>query len=287
LGGVLLELEQYDQAAAVLSRLNTEFPDSEAAQEAMFALGRAQWEQGDQAKAAESFGKLLQKPDGVTPANLAYVSERMLDKGDPAVSLAASRELIARGEKAKDAEGARVRARSREPALFRAGQAGLALKTYDEALKYFTTLVTEYPRTGFFFEAKFGLAQARGKLTPPDIAGAIADLGEVVQFTQDPVQANRALCLVGEALAGQGDQRSLQQAVARFQQVVLLADPKVEGNRPWIEMAVVESAKAFARLGNTSERDAMVTLYRERFPQGSRTQELQALPAPGTGPATP
>lgn len=278
LGAVFLELEQYDKAAAALNRLATEFPDSEATQEALFSLGRAQLEQGNQAKASESFGKLLKKPESVTPANLAFISERMLDKGDPAVSLAASRELIARSEKGKDAESERLRAKAREPALFRAGQACLRLKTYDQALNYLNTLLTENPRTGFFFDAKFALAEARRNLTPPDMNGVMADLGEIIQFSQDPVQANRALCLVGDGLAAAGDPRSLQQAVARYQQVALLADPKVEANRPWLEMAIVESAKLFARLGQAKERDEMVTLYRDRFPTGTRAAELQNLP---------
>jgi TolA-binding protein len=279
LGAIFLELQQYDLAAATLNRLATEFPDSEATQEALFSLGRAQCEQGTDAKAAETFGKVLQKPAAVTPANLAFISERMLAKGDPAVSLAASRELIARSEKSKDAEGERLRAKAREPSLFRAGQASLQLKRYDDALKFLSTLLAESPRTGFFFDVCFGLAEARRNLTPPDLNGAMADLGQIIQYSEDPVQSNRALCLVGEALMSQGDQRSIQQAVARFQQVALLADPKIEANRPWLEMAIAESAKAFARLGQTKERDEMVTLYRARFPKGKRAAELDRLPA--------
>lgn len=291
LGAVFLELEQYDKAAASLNRLATEFPDSDATQDALFSLGRAQLEQGNHAKAAESFAKLLKKPAAVNPANLAYISERMLGAGDPGVSLAASRELIARSDKAQDAESERLRSKAREPALYRAGLASLQLKAYDQAQNYLNTLLTENPRTGFFFEAKFGLAETRRNLTPPDLNGAMADLGEIIQFSQDPVQSNRALCLVGDALAAAGEARSLQQAVARYQQVVLLADPKVEGNRPWLEMAIVESAKLFARLGQAKERDEMVALYRGRFPKGTRAAELQNLPAGGAatppGPATP
>lgn len=279
LGAILLELQQYDKAAATLARLASEFPESEATQEALFSLGRAHCEQGDYAKAAEVFGKLLVKPAAVTAPALAFVSERMLEKGDPAVSLAASQELIGRSATAGDAESEKVRAKAREPSLFRAGQACLQLKRYDEAQKAFSTLLAENPRTGFFFDACFGLAQARRNQTPPDLNGAIDDLGQVIQFSTDPVQSNRALCLVGEALAAGTDQRSVQQAVARFQQVVLLADPKIEANRPWLEMAMVESAKAFARLGQTKERDEMVALCRERFPQGPRLAELDRLPA--------
>ena len=279
LGAIFLELQQYDKASATLNRLATEFPDSEATQEALFSLGRAQCEQGNYAKAAETFGKVLQKPAAVTPANLAFISDRMLEKGTPALALAASRELIARSEKGKDAESEKIRAKAREPSLFRAGQACLQLKRYDEAVKFLSTLIAESPSTGFFFDACFGLAEARRNLTPPDLNGAMADLGQIIQFTQDPAQSNRAICLVGEALAAGSDQRSVQQAVARFQQVALLADPKIEANRPWLEMAIVESAKAFARLGQTKDRDEMVALYRERFPKGKRSTELSSLPA--------
>jgi len=92
------------------------------------------------------------------------------------------------------------------------------------------------------------------------------------------VQSNHALCWVGEALAAMGDPRSLQQAVARYQQVVLLADPTLEANQPWLEMAIAESAVIFNRLGQSKDRDAMLALYRERFPNGSRAAELQKLP---------
>jgi outer membrane protein assembly factor BamD (BamD/ComL family) len=282
LGAIYLELQQYDKAAATLNRLATEFPDSEATQEALFSLGRAQCEQGDNARAAETFGKVLQKPAALSPANLTFVSERLLEKGAPAVSLAASRELIARSEQGKDGESEKLRVKAREPSLFRAGQACLQLKRYDEALKFLSTLIAESPRTGYFFDACFGLAEARRNLTPPDLNGAMADLGQIIQFSEDPVQSNRALCLVGEALAAGPDERGVQQAVARFQQVILLADPRIEANLPWLEMAMVESAKALARLGQTKERDEMVALYRNRFPQGKRLAELESLPAAPT-----
>ncbi|NLF16484.1 MAG: tetratricopeptide repeat protein [Lentisphaerae bacterium] len=278
LGAIFLELEAYDQASAVLNRLAREFPDSEATQEALFGLGRAQWEQGQTSEAAQSFAKLLEKPAAIHPGNLAFISERLLDQGDPAVSLAASRELLARTEAPKDPEAQRLRERAREAALFRAGQACLRLKAYDDARRWFTTLLTESPRTGFFFDAKFGLAQARRQQTPPDLNGALAELAEIIQFSEDPVQSNHALCWVGEALAAMGDPRSLQQAVARYQQVVLLADPTLEANQPWLEMAIAESAVIFNRLGQSKDRDAMLALYRERFPNGSRAAELQKLP---------
>lgn len=282
LGAIFLELEQYDQASAVLNRLARDFPDSEATQEALFGLGRAQWEQGQTGEAAQSFAKLLEKPAAIHPGNLAFISERLLDQGDPAVSLAASRELLARTEAPRNPDAQRLRDRAREAALFRAGQASLRLKAYDEARRWFTSLLTESPRTGFFFDAKFGLAQARRQQTPPDLEGALAELDEILQFSEDPVQSNQALCWVGEALAAMGDPRSQQQAVARYQQVVLLADPALEANQPWLEMAIAESALLFDRLGQGQERDAMVALYRERFPNGPRAAELQKLPR-GTG----
>ncbi|MBN2451455.1 MAG: tetratricopeptide repeat protein [Lentisphaeria bacterium] len=278
LGTIYLELERYEQAESTLDRLAKEFPNSPATQEALFHLGRAQCEQGNHAEAASSFAKLLREPGAVNPANLGYISERMLDAGHADVSLAASRELIQRSADGTRPDSQLLRDRIRAASLFRAGTASLELKQWDDARQAFTTLLEENPRTGFFFDAKFGLAEAKRRATPPDVPGAMADLGEIIQYTEDPVDANRALCQVGAMLVDDGDDRSLRQAVARFQQVVLLADPKVPENLPWIEIAIVESAKSFARLGQDKEREEMIALYRERCPNGKRLAELQNLP---------
>lgn len=274
LGAVYLDLQQYDRAAGILDRLDREFAGTEAAREALFSLGRARWEQGKYDEAAETFRKLLREPAALSVPSLAFISERLLEHGDAAVSLAASRELLAR-----TAPAAGGPPRVREQALFRAGQACLALKACEDALEHFSSLLAEFPRTGYFFDARFGMAEARRCKTPPDPAGALADLGEVIRFAQDQAQTNRALCLTGETLLDQGDPRSTQQAAARFQQVVLLADPVVPGNAPWLERAIAGSARAFHRLGQTADRDAMTALYRQRFPDGPSRPELDALAA--------
>jgi len=135
---------------------------------------------------------------------------------------------------------------------------------------------------------KFRMSECRRKATPPDFDGAMHDLLEILQYADKPAIANRALCAVGRILAEKGTQKDLQLAVARFQQVVMLADPEAEDQKPWIEEAIYQSARGFARLGETEERDRMVRKYRDDFPSGRFKEEIGALPeAEFTPPQAP
>jgi len=64
----------------------------------------------------------------------------------------------------------------------------------------------------------------------------------------------------------------------------MLADPTVEGNRPWIELAVFESAKLFARLGDEEQRRKMVTTYKKEFPNGKYAKEIGEIGAATSAP---
>jgi len=203
------------------------------------------------------------------------------------VSLKAGRELLRRSEDSAHEDYEKLRDRSREPALFRAGEACLALEQYEDALKYFDKLLGENENSGHFFEAKFRMSDCRRKVTPPDLDAAMHDLLEILQYADKRVVTNRALCAVGRILDQKGTQKDLRLAVARFQQVVMLADPELEENKPWIEEAVYQSARCFARLGENEGRDKMVRRYREEFPAGRFKKEIGSLPAAEFTPALP
>ena len=274
LGTIYLELNQVDQAVATLARLARQYPDAPATREAMFNLGRAQCEQNNLKEATKTFAKLLENPKNIPAPNLRYIAEHLLTDDGAEISLRASQELLRRSADAAAADHATLTALGREPSLYRAGLANMRLHRYDEALKNFATLLSENPHTGYFFDLKFAMAEARRKMTPPDVDGAVADLTDIVRYSEDPVEINKALCLAGEALLAAGDDRSRRQALARFQQVVLLADPTNESNRPWIEKALVESAKGFAALGQADMCEKMMARYRKEFPRGKAMKEL-------------
>jgi TolA-binding protein len=278
LGTIYIELEEFDKASSILKRLATEYPDSPASKLALFNLGRAQAEEGKDAEAKASFEDLLVDPANVSSPNLSYISETMLETGHPNVSLNASRELLNRSEDQKHPDYETLRERSREPTLFRAGTAALRTEQYEDALTYFKKLLDEHPNTGYFFDATFGMAEARIHLTPPDNRGALADLAQILQYADRPELTNRALCMTGDIMLRSSEEKDVRQGVARLQQVVMLADPELPANRPWIERAIAKSAAAFARLGENEKRDDMLGRYRREFPDGSYADELKALP---------
>lgn len=284
LGTIYLELEEFDKAAATLKTLAATYPDSAAAKLALFNLGRAQAEDGKLKEAADTFAGLLAKAPDVPSPNLIYISERLMEAGFPAVALQACEEIIRRSGSPENPEYEALRERARENALFRAGRAARLTGKVDDALKYFGMLLKENPNSGYFYEAKFEMALAERSKQPPDLDGAVRDLSEILQYSNDQVISNRALARLGETLAMGVDKEDAEKAAARLQQVVMLADLSEPGNRPWVELAVAESAKVFARLGDEVQLNRMVAMYRKEFPDGSYAKELNALSA-GRPPA--
>ena len=279
LGTIYLEFEDFAKAADVLTKLSTQYPQSNAGKEALFNLGRAQFEIGKYEEAEGVFTRLMQHKDEILSPNLSYISETMLEAGRPKVSLAASTELLARSSDPKHADYEILRERSREHAFFRGGEAAYQLGDYPRALELFAELLQERANSAYFYEAKFRMGMAMRQQDPADLDGAIRSFSEVLQYADDPPMANRALCLLAETLVMSGGEEELRLGLARFQQVVMLADPATEGNKPSIETAVYESAKAFARLGDAGKRDEMVKLYRQSFPKGRYSQDITKLPA--------
>ena len=278
LGTVYLEFGEFDKAADVLNRLADGFPDSKAGREALFNLGRAQCELGRYGEAAQAFERLLKRPQDVRSRNLSYVSAKMLEAEYPRLCLAASREILKRSEDAGGDEYEALRQAPREHALFRAGEASFELNELDESLEFFRRLLDEKSNSAYFFQAKLKMGLGKRKKTPPDYNGAMRDFSEILQHAQEAALSNQTLCRLGETLAMTGERESLTLAAARFQQVVLLADPDLPENQPWIELATYESARCFARLGNVGERDKAVSRYRTLYPQGKYAEALNALP---------
>jgi len=279
LGTIHLEFGEFGHAAKILSELSSKFPDSNAGKQALFNLGRAQCEIEKFEEAAGSFIKLLKDAEELTSPNLSYVSEKMLDAGYPKPSLGASKELLRRSEDEKHPDYDLIRERAREPALFRAGVAAYQIEDYDNCLVFFQKLLEEKENTAYYFLAKFRMGMARRKTTPADYEGAIGDFSEVSLYATDPVMRNEAVCRIGETYMMQGGKDTVMLGVARFQQIVMLADASIPENQPWIEMAIYESAKGFARLGDAQNKDKMVAKYRDLYPSGKYRQDIANLPA--------
>lgn len=276
LGTVYMELGDNDKASAILSRLAKDFPDSNASKMALFNLGRAQMEAGQKDEAAKSFRSLIANAANASVVNLSYVADASLNAGVPDVALSACEEILKRG-RSQHAEAGLVRGAIKDRAYMRAAEAALQLKKDQQALEYLQKLLQENPRTGFFFDAKFLLAEAKTKVTPPDLDGAAYDLQEILQYADSPTVSNKALTRLAAVLLRYGDETHKKQALARYQQVVMLADADNPEIRDYLEQAIVGSARLFAESGDKERLEDMIARYKEHFAGGQYTAELARL----------
>ena len=277
LGSIHLAFDEFQEATRVLTRLADQYPDSKAGRNALFNLGRAQYEVGNTDAAAGTFKRMLSQAREQPGANLSFVAGRMLEAGQAKTALQASLVLLNRSENAERDDYEQVRENFRELALYRAGSAARQLGRYDRAVTFLEKLVQEYPNTGYFFDAKLELGQSRVALSPPDLEGALQDLSEIVLYAEDPVLTNLALVKQGNVYMEMGGEKNLRSAAARYQQVVRLADPDQEANKQHIEEALYKSAVVFKRLGKIEEHREMVGQYLDVFPEGNYVNAVRDL----------
>lgn len=272
----LFDLNENQKAAEILQKLATDHPDSAPAKNAFFMLGRAQAENGNPAEAAKSFEKLLAQPESVPLANLIYIADIGLKADAPQVTLLANREILARAANPKHPDHKSITRGYQDRALFTSGQAAFIMKKFDDCIRSLEKLLENNPRTGYFFDVKFLLAESRLQQRPPDLAALEKDVGDILMFAENPLQRTRASCLYADALAQGGDSSRRQAALTNYQ-LVLLADPAVPENREYIERALYGSAKLFAEGQETQQARAMVSRYRELFSGGKHLAELNRL----------
>ncbi len=287
LGTIYVELNQYRKASETFTTLARKYPDSKAARKAFFDLGRAECELGHWDKAEAAFQKLLKQPEKQPLAVLLYISGKMFEAGRPKTSLAAAREILRRSSTPPGSQAAAPYVR--ENALFRAGEDCFLLKQYAQALKFYATLLKERPDTAYYFTVKLHSGLARRKIRPPDYKAALNDFGEIVLYAKDPALVNHALCEMGATYEKMGGPANLRLALARYQQVAMLADPKITANRPWIERALYRSAVLAKRLGDPVAAQKAAARCLHDFPAGPHAGKLRALagPAPGPTPQKP
>jgi len=291
LGSIHLELGNSEKAQAYLRELTERYPESDAAKQAFFDLAQAACRNEKYEEAAKTFKQILEAgANDLASVNVAYATEQMINNGQPGVALEYCKILLSRCEDDSRNDYELLRERVYQPSLVRAGEACLQLKDYPKAVEYLEKLLETNPNTAYFFDVKFMLGTAKRNLDPPDYNAARLEFNEVSMFAPDQVLANKAIMEIGHTYLAEDTKESVRMAAARFQQIVVLADPKIEGNVPLIEEAVYWSAYCFALLGMDAHRDKMVELYKTKYPNGKYRKEINSLPkakfaAPAAAPA--
>jgi tetratricopeptide (TPR) repeat protein len=172
----------------------------------------------------------------------------------------------------------------RERSLYGWGRAAYETGQYDVAVAKMGELLSAYPLSGLFFEAKFTLGRAHreaGRLEE-----AVEALRDVFQRAKTPLDGNTAnmeLARVQKkiaeraATAGRTDESrdQLQAAVASYQRVALFGDPADPIVRPLVEESLLESIRIFPEIGLYPEGLAACDQYLLVFPDGKEVSAVR------------
>ena len=277
MGTIYLERNDSVKASAILDQLTKDFPNSNAAKNALFIQGQALTEAGQFAKGIKCFQKIQPHFNEVPYGNLVYISDQCLKQNAPEVVISANTEILRRAMHPEHDDYKKITKHAKEKAQFLLALAFQSTKNYTNAIKQAENLLKDNPHTGYFFDAKFLLADVRTHTTPPDWGNAENDIGDILQFTNSSILKNKANCMMGDVMLNSGIPEKRAGALACYQIVAILADPAIPENRPWIEHAIVKSARIYADDKNTEKLQKMADLYNKFFSGGKHRAELQKL----------
>ena len=259
-GAILLETGKFTEAAAVFDELAVTYPNTDEGKSALFSLARSAVEvkQYDQAKAA--FGKMMAQADKFAPEYFLAMGRIFAEAKLPGEAALAYEQAM------KPAGNGPVE----ELALFGLAQANLTTKAYAAAVQHLTALLKKYPATGFFFDAKFALAEAAREAGQYEVASTA--LGDVLRQATKPVQRIRANFETGKLQVKKGEKSA---ALGSFQLVAQLEDPKNLELAPWIEQAIMESVHLAMELQRYDAVFQNCDLYEQYFRDGKNRDEIR------------
>ncbi len=260
LGAIYFERGRAAEAAQTFEALSERFPDSEAGQNARFAMIRSLIDIRQIEKAKEVFDEMLEDADRYSPGQFVRVGRLMLDRGE----FAASEKAFLR-VRAVTEERALL-----EPALFGLGAAQIELKKYADAVASLQDMIRRYPNSGRFFDARFLLGRA---LSEQDkYAEAIQSMHDVFSRASDAVLINRASLELAQ-LQLRGGQANA--ALASFQRIVLLGDPEHPDVRPMYEKALLGSIRLYRDVKDWGAVIENSDRYMRNFTMGAEAEQVR------------
>lgn len=270
-GTVLLELKRFDEATQTFNELSEKYPQSPEGKNALFSLARAAMEikQFDQGVAA--FRKMMATPDQYAADEYVRLGQMMGDAGYAKEAIEAFNQAQGKIMKLPEAEQANSRPLI-ERSLFGIAQAYYKAGQFIEAIQAVNELLTRYPQSGLFYEAKF--LQGEAFRDNNQLADAVTALSDVFRFASDPALINRANRTLADIQTKNGD---LMDALATWQRMALLSDRTKAENLPMIEEALARSVELATQLERHKEVIESADDYMELFPQGPNIETIRRL----------
>jgi tetratricopeptide (TPR) repeat protein len=270
MGTVQLELQLFDDATATFDELARKYPNSEEGKNALFSLARAAMEIGEFDQGVAAFNRMMSESARFQPEEFIRLGIMMGDAGYAREAISAFSEVQKKVQALPAAEQEAKRPLI-ERALFGGAQAYYKAERYEEAIQTAQELLTRYPQSGLFYEAKFIECEAYRDLGRNQ--EAVTALNDVINFATDSALINRATVTLAGIQRNHGE---LTEALASYQRLALLADRNDPANLPLIESAFLASVEIAAELQRYQDVIANADDYAELFPQGQHIETIRA-----------
>lgn len=273
IGQVYLQADKFDEASKVFQELAQKYPNTAEGKNALIALVQSALEikRIDQAKKAF---EQMTKSSAVSVNQYAQMGQLWLDNGAFAEAAQAYGNVVG---KTQDRN-------LLQPALFGLGKAHFEAKKYAESAKALSDLLTNYPRTPYFFDAQLLLSASSRETGKFD--DALSALGEIMnQPVSSPPQKMQAQY---EIMKLQEKQGKKSEALASSLRVVGLAGLSNEKNAAllgWIEKMAVDGVRIGSELQRYADVIELCDQYMKLLPKGGNLEAIRRAKADAVGKA--
>jgi outer membrane protein assembly factor BamD (BamD/ComL family) len=270
-GTVLLELKRFDEATKTFDELAAKYPNSAEGKNALYSLARAAMEIKQYDQGVSAFQRMMDQAQVYDADEFVRLGQMMGDAGYSKEAIKAFAEAQNKVSQ-MPAEKQETMRPVLERSLFGIAQAYFSAKQYNEAIQAVDELLTKYPKTGLFYDAKF--LQGQAYRDAGQLANAVTALSDVFRYASDSALINRATLTLAEVQAQNGD---LIDALASYQRIALLTDRNNLEYRPAIEAALMKSIELGTQLSRYKEVIENCDEYIKLFPQGSNIEQVRKM----------
>jgi len=258
-----LQLALKDPGAnETFARLARDYPDTDEGKSAQYARINGALELGLFDQAREALDSMLANSGSYSVEEFARVGQAMLDKEQWEAAQKAFSQVVGKTED-------RVWL---ERALYGIGAAQYEMGDAAAAVTSLNDLMTRWPNSGLFYQAKFMLARANLQLE--DLVAAKIALNDIFKYAKEKELMNDASLLYAEVLRKEGDQIG---ALAAYKRLEFFgsSNMKTEKERKQIETAILGAIDVATEMGKPAEVLESCDTFLRLYPTSPKIGEIR------------
>ena len=258
-----LQMALKDPAAnQTFERLARDFPNTDEGKNAQYARINGALELGQFDQAREALSAMLSSPASYSVEEFVRVGQAMLDNQQWRESIQAFSQLIGKTQERT----------LLERTLYGIGAARYELGEYPGALESLNELMTRWPNSALFYQAKFKLASASMKVG--DLSAAKVALNDVFRYAREAELINAASLLYADVLKAEGDKTG---ALATYKRMEFFSSQnmKSEEERRQIEAAILGAIELAVEMGRPTEVLESADRFLQLYPTSPKVNEIR------------